>query len=265
MASSEYPEQGELVLGTVKNIFNQGAFIDLDEYPGKRGMLHITEISLKWVRNIRDYVKEEQKVVLLVLRLDPGRGHIDLSLRRVNDSQRKIKLQQVKQKQRAGKLMEVMAAELKLAPEDIKAKVGQALSSYESAYAGLEAIAADNSLADRLELEPKLRKKLLELVVKSIKAPAVDITGYAELHSFESDGVSAIKAALSEILKHKPNDCQMELTYVSAPLYRVKVTAADYKSAEKALRTAVDQGIRHVEANRGAGQFHRELPVSMNK
>ena len=65
MSKEEYPEQGELVLGTVKSIFNQGAFIDLDEYTGRRGMLHISEITLKWVRNIRDYVKENQKVVLI--------------------------------------------------------------------------------------------------------------------------------------------------------------------------------------------------------
>jgi translation initiation factor 2 subunit 1 len=262
MAQADYPEPGELVMGTVKNIFNQGAFIDLDEYPGKRGMLHLTEISLKWVRNIRDYVKEGQKVVLVVLRTDPSRGHIDLSLRRVNDSQRKIKLQQVKQKQRSTKLMEVMAAELKLDPPLVVASVNKALSSYDSPYAGLEAIAADNGVADRLDLEPKLRKKLLELVVKSIKAPVVEITGYAELHSFESDGVSVVKEALAEISKHQPGDCQLTITYISAPLYRVKVTASDYKAAEKALKTAVEQGIRYVESKHGTGEFHRELPVA---
>ncbi|HIE33962.1 MAG TPA: S1 RNA-binding domain-containing protein, partial [Candidatus Altiarchaeales archaeon] len=93
---SRYPEPGELVIATVQNIFKQGAFVTLDEYGNKRGMLHLSEISLKWVRNIRNYVKEGQKVVLLVLRVNPERGHIDLSLRRVSDAQRKAKLQEVK-------------------------------------------------------------------------------------------------------------------------------------------------------------------------
>lgn len=95
-----FPKEGEFVLGTVQSLFKQGAFITLDEYKGQRGMLHLSEISLKWVRNIRDYVKEGQKVVLLVLRVDPSRGHIDLSLRRVNEAQKKQKLQDVKQEQR---------------------------------------------------------------------------------------------------------------------------------------------------------------------
>ncbi|MFH0861502.1 MAG: translation initiation factor IF-2 subunit alpha [Candidatus Altiarchaeota archaeon] len=259
MAQEPYPEPGELVLGTVKNIFNQGAFIDLDEYPGKRGMLHLTEISLKWVRNIRDYVKEEQKVVLLVLRTDPSRGHIDLSLRRVNDAQRKQKLQQVKQKQRATKLLEMVAQELKLQPTDISAPVSTALAEYESVYLGLEAIAADNSLINKLPLEEKIRKKLLELVIKSIKPPLVEVTGYVEFHSFESDGIKTVKKALEEVSGHKQKDTLLELTYISAPLYRVKVTASDYKTAEKVLRNAVDQGITYIESKHGTGEFHREL------
>jgi len=259
MTQETYPEPGELVLGTVKNIFNQGAFIDLDEYPGKRGMLHLTEISLKWVRNIRDYVKEDQKVVLLVLRTDPTRGHIDLSLRRVNDAQRKQKLQQVKQKQRATKLLEMVAQELKIAPNDVADQVSSALTEYESVYLGLEAMAADNTLVDRLKLDEKLKKMLLELVIKSIKPPLVEVTGYVELHSFESDGINTVKKALAEISGHKQKDSVLELTYISAPIYRVKVTASDYKTAEKVLKNAVDQGIGFIESKHGTGEFHREL------
>ncbi|MBD3387670.1 MAG: translation initiation factor IF-2 subunit alpha [Candidatus Altiarchaeales archaeon] len=259
MADGDYPEPGELVIGTVKSIFNQGAFIDLDEYTGRRGMLHLSEISLKWVRNIRDYVKEGQKVVVVVLRIDPKRGHIDLSLRRVNDSQRKQKLQQVKQKQRALKLLELMASELKLKPESVTKKLSNTLSEYDSLYSGLEAISLDEKVADGLDIPDKWRKKLVELVKKSIKPPVVEVTGFVKLQSFESDGVEMIKSSLREILKHKPRDCDMELNYVSAPLYRVKVRASDYKKAEKAMRKAVDQGISYVESHKGNGEFHREL------
>jgi translation initiation factor 2 subunit 1 len=255
----EYPEQGELVLGTVKSIFNQGAFIDLDEYPGRRGMLHLSEITLKWVRNIRDYVKEGQKVVVLILRTDVGKGHIDLSLRRVNDSQRKKKLQQVKQRQRSLKLLEMMASELNVKNESVVKKVSKALKEYDSLYAGLEAISADNSVADSLDLNDKWREKLVELVVKNIKPAAVEVTGYVEFHSFESDGVNILKDALAEIQKHKPRDCELSLTYISAPIYRVRVSARDYKKAEKGMRNAVEQGVRYIESCKGTGVFHREL------
>ncbi|MCX6695114.1 MAG: S1 RNA-binding domain-containing protein, partial [Candidatus Altiarchaeota archaeon] len=222
MEGVEYPEAGELVLGTVKDIFKQGAFIILDEYGGMRGMLHLSEISLKWVRNIRDYVKEEQKVVLLVLGVNPEKGHIDLSLRRVTDSQRKQKLQQVKQRQRAEKLIEVLAKDLKENPSELKDKIGtEILKKYDSVYAGLEAIASDNSAADGLAIDAKLKKKLVELVVKSIKAPFVEITGYVEFRSYEPDGVNMVRKALTEIEGHKTQDATLKINYVSAPYYRV--------------------------------------------
>ncbi|MDK2914747.1 MAG: translation initiation factor 2 subunit 1 [Thermococcaceae archaeon] len=91
--AKEYPEEGEFVVATVKNIHPYGAFLKLDEYPGKEGFMHISEVAPTWVKNIRDYLKEGQKIVAKVIRVDPSKGHIDLSLKRVNQQQRKAKLQ----------------------------------------------------------------------------------------------------------------------------------------------------------------------------
>jgi translation initiation factor 2 subunit 1 len=253
----KFPEAGDLIIGTVKNIFNQGGFIDLDEYPGKTGMLHITEISLKWVRNIRDYIKEGQKVVLVVLRIDEARGHIDLSLRRVNDAQRKQKLQEVKQLQRAKKLIEMAAKELEI--KDCISGVEEAFSDYESIYDAFEAIAADKSIIEKSGLDKKLCDKLLELIDSNIKPPEVEIVGYIEIRSFEGDGIKHVRAALNTMKKTKAKDCEIGIKYVSAPRYRINVKAKDYKSAEKAMKASVDAGIKYIESKKGFGEFRREL------
>jgi len=257
--TSKYPEKGELILGSVKNIFNQGAFIELDEYSSRTGMLHITEISLKWVRNIRDYVKEKQKVVLLVLRTDEDKGHVDLSLRRVTDSQRKWKLQQVKQKQRAMKLLEMVAQESGIDETEVITDVTEALSEYETLYEGLEAISADNSVVDGLNMSKKLSEKLVDLINKNIKPPEVEVVGYIELKSKKPDGIEAIRNALDEVIKHKSRKTEMDLSYVSAPMYRVKIKADNYKLAEKCLKNSVKAGIEYIESKSGRGEFHREL------
>ncbi|MFH1403220.1 MAG: translation initiation factor IF-2 subunit alpha [Candidatus Altiarchaeota archaeon] len=261
MSRDDYPEKGELVLGSVKSIFKQGAFIELEEYGNKNGMLHLSEISLKWVRNIRDYVKEGQKVVLMVLRIDPSRGHIDLSLRRVSDAARKQKLQDVKQRQRSLKFMEILSSELNVKPETVSKKVGSKLEKeYGSVYAGLEAISADHDVADGLGLDEKWRKALVALVSKSIKSPLVEITGYVELKSYESEGVNIIKDSLAEISKHSSKNCDVSVSYVSAPFYSVKVVAPDYKTAERTMKTTVEQGIKHLSSKGGEGTFYREIP-----
>src|SRR5207249_2411365 len=59
------------------------AYVKLDEYAGIEGLVHISEISTTWVRNIRDHARAGQKLVLKVLRVNPQRNQIDLSLRRV--------------------------------------------------------------------------------------------------------------------------------------------------------------------------------------
>lgn len=257
--NEEYPELGEFVIGTVKEIFKQGAFITLDEYGNKRGMLHLSEISLKWVRNIRDYVKEGQKVVVLILKLDTNRGHIDLSLRRVTESQKKSKLQEVKQLQRAEKLLDVMASTINVSRPEIQKKVSdEILAEYETVYAGLEAIAADHNSVNQFNIPEKWKKPLVELVEKNIKAPYVKIKGYVTLKSYNPNGVDIIKGALAKISEYK-TDGDLKISYMSAPLYCVKVKSKEYKSAEKILESSANQAIQFIKKNGGEGEFQRTI------
>ena len=75
------PEEGEIVLCTVKKILYHSIFATIDEYETLEGMLHISEVSPGRIRNIRDFVKEGKQIVCKVLKVDKVKGHIDLSLR----------------------------------------------------------------------------------------------------------------------------------------------------------------------------------------
>src|SRR5439155_935130 len=44
----EWPDEGELVVCTVANVKNFGAFVTLDEYENKEGFIHIAEVSSGW-------------------------------------------------------------------------------------------------------------------------------------------------------------------------------------------------------------------------
>ena len=103
-----FPEEDELVLCTVINIHYHSVFVKLDEY-GKTGLIHISEISPGRIRNIRDFVVEGKKIVCKVLKIDKKKGHIDLSLRRVNENQRKKKVNELKQEQKAEIIIEQVA------------------------------------------------------------------------------------------------------------------------------------------------------------
>ena len=114
----EWPEVGDLVVATVRRIVDYGAYVYLDEY-GKEGLLHISEISSSWIRNIRNHVREGQKLVLKVLRVDPEKGHVDLSLRRVTKRERIDKIYLWKRERRAESLLKSAAEKLGLTPDEI--------------------------------------------------------------------------------------------------------------------------------------------------
>src|SRR5438132_1406376 len=108
----DWPDEGELVVCTVANVKNFGAFVTLDEYESKEGFIHIAEVSSGWIKYIRDYVREGQKVVCKVLKVDKEKGHIDLSLKAVNEHQRREKIQEWKNEQKAENLLGIVAQRL---------------------------------------------------------------------------------------------------------------------------------------------------------
>ena len=105
--TSKWPEVGELVVATVVRIVGHGAYVTLDEYNNKEGLLHISEISTSWVRNIRNHVRERQKIVLQINRVNPENNHIDLSLRRVTQDDRRKKTRRMEEEQKGREPTEV--------------------------------------------------------------------------------------------------------------------------------------------------------------
>ena len=71
---------GEILEGTVINITNFGAFVDVE---GKTGLVHISEVADTFVKDIRDYLKEQDKVKVKVLSVDDN-GKISLSIKQAS-------------------------------------------------------------------------------------------------------------------------------------------------------------------------------------
>ncbi len=71
------PEVGETYLGTVKNIPNFGAFVEI--IPGKEGLLHISEIDWKHIKNVEEVLKTGDKVKVKLIDIDGRTGKLKLS------------------------------------------------------------------------------------------------------------------------------------------------------------------------------------------
>jgi S1 RNA binding domain protein len=69
---------GAVVDGTVEKVTDYGAFVRLES--GESGMVHISEVDVNYVRDIREYVKESDKVTVKVIGQKDD-GKIDLSIK----------------------------------------------------------------------------------------------------------------------------------------------------------------------------------------
>ena len=255
--ASEFPEEGELVVCTVQNVKNFGAFVTLDEYGSKEGFIHVRDVATGWVKYIRDYVREGQKIVTKVLGVDSSKGHIDLSLKSVNEHQRREKIQQWKNENKAEKLMEIVAERLGSTVEATLEKFGYDLADkFGTLYSAFEACAASPTALEEAEVEGDWTTVFVEVAKENVTPPYVQISGYLELRSPAADGVDRIREAL--LAGMTAGEERIKMQYIGAPKYRIVLTAPDYKTAEEEMKVITNDVISRVKESGGEGSFHRE-------
>ncbi len=77
-------EVGQIVEGKVTGITNFGVFVDLGD--GKSGLVHISEIALTYVNDVREHVKENDVVKMKVLTVSDD-GKISLSIKKALENE----------------------------------------------------------------------------------------------------------------------------------------------------------------------------------
>jgi translation initiation factor 2 subunit 1 len=255
----EWPEEGDLVIATAKTIADYGAYVVLDEYQ-KEGLLHKSEVSSSWVRNIRNFVREGQKLVLKVLRVDAEKGHIDLSLRRVTKRERREKVLLWKKERKADSLLRSASEELKISPQEIYEKVGALLEKeFGGIYEGLEKTAREGAeLLLEIGIPENIASVVERIVKEKIKVPMVKVKGILSLQCPKPDGVNLIRNLLLDAQKLESKESKIHVYVVAPPRYRIVVSAVDYKEAEGILNKSTETLIKRIEKVGGQGTFKRE-------
>ena len=248
-----FPESEELVLCTVTGVNPHSVFCTLDEYDNRTGMIHISEVAPGRIRNIREFVQEGKKVVTKVLQVNKEKGHIDLSLRRVNQAQKTNKLNQIKQEQLAEKIIEYAAKQTGESVISLYNKLSEKLlAQYISLFAAFEEVSQDKLNLETL-VDKKIAKMLTDAIKQRIKPPEVTIGGDLKLSSYAPNGIQTVKDALAIIVK-----AGAIVRYLGAGTYHVEVTAEDYKDAEKQLKSAVEPTIAYAEEHDMTAEFARK-------
>lgn len=75
---------GQVIKGEITKIVDYGAFVRVEE--GLNGLIHISELSNKLVKDPTEVVKEGEAVDVVIISMSKEERHLGLSIRRLNDS-----------------------------------------------------------------------------------------------------------------------------------------------------------------------------------
>jgi translation initiation factor 2 subunit 1 len=254
----EWPEVGDLVIATIETVTDYGAYAKLDEY-NRRGLLHVSEISSARIRNVRDFVRENQKMVLKVLHVDLEKGHINLSLRRVTKRERIEKIKSWKKDRKADALLREVAGKVGLTVDEVYQKAGMLLAEKYGLYDGFEKLMKDGAeVLTKLEVPEDLAKAFAQVAEERIRVKMVKVRGVIEVRCMKPNGVKCIQDAFASARKaEKAKDAKIEFAVIAAPKYSVEVSAENWKRAEELLQKVSEKVVSNVTKAGGEGSFKK--------
>ncbi|MFX1278585.1 MAG: translation initiation factor IF-2 subunit alpha [Promethearchaeota archaeon] len=268
---TKFPKEGEFVVAKVTEVQNQYVYVDLIDFEGlpsegtARGMIHISEISSRWIKNIRNYVRIGQRIVLRVLRVDQEKGHVDLSLRRVNSAQREIRLKEWKYAVKYENLLQFLTEtegidmSLDEAYELIGFPVLDFFDTYQETIENLKEN-GEELLGDLEGVTDEIKTTLLKIVDENVEISTVNISGKVKLSFNSENGIDQIKESLFEAMKviDSKQTRNIKISYLAAPFYRLEVVTKDYLDAENILSDALEVIDQKAHQYNGTFEFIRD-------
>ncbi|NYZ76769.1 S1 RNA-binding domain-containing protein [Candidatus Micrarchaeota archaeon] len=239
------PKYGELVVCRVTRINPHSAIVYILEYD-TTGMIHVSEIASRWVRDIREFVRENEYIVCRVLDARPE--GISLSLKRVHREDTVRKLNEFKREKRSEKLLEMVGKSLDRTLEQTKKEIGSYLIEEFGSFTKLFEIAFRTpDLLTRKGMPEKWTKAIIEIAQKNFADKTFVVKGHLRLTTNDPDGVGIIKKILLSAKKQG-----LEIQYVSAPKYILVGEGKNYKEVESKVRSVgediVREFLKHGEA-----------------
>jgi translation initiation factor 2 subunit 1 len=248
MRKQGMPRRNEVVVCRVVKIFPNSAFAELIEYK-RRGMIHVSEVALKWVKDIREFIKEKQYVVCRVMKVDGN--DISLSVKRVRKEEGDRKLAEFKRERKAEKMLELLAKKKKKSLDDAYKEVGYDLEEeFGSLNKAFEfAIKNPDLLQSKVGKNPWL-DDIIEMAKKSYSEKVYTVKANMNLICYTPDGIETIKKALK-----KAGESGVDVQYVSAPKYVISAKGKNFRDVKEKVVNAAEAVSNEINGTKGTCEF----------
>ncbi|MBI2449564.1 hypothetical protein HYV49_04680 [Candidatus Pacearchaeota archaeon] len=216
--------EGDVVLCTVDKIEGITVFVTIDK--GGTGSIVTSEIAPGRIRNIRDYVVPNKKIVCKVLKVDPN-GHVHLSLRRVTAKERKEVMDAYNREKAAEIIFKIV----------LKDKSQQIIKKIKEKYSldGFVSEALKNQEIMRDYFSEDESEKILHLINKKKPKEAVIKRTLIIKCQDRPDGIIGIKNTLS--IKNKA----LGIRYLGGSKFMLTVKGDNYKILNNEIVSALKE------------------------
>jgi translation initiation factor 2 alpha subunit (eIF-2alpha) len=210
-------KEDDLVLCTVKKIEGTAVYVDIEE--NGEGTLSLPEIAAGRIRNLREYVAPNKKIVCKILRIVGN--HPELSLRRVTAKEREEVLERYEKEKNLKSLLKINIKDPQAAILKIKEKyelsdffdiIRETPSKIEPFVSKEEAQKLIKILSEKKDKQKEAKKELI-------------------INSDSIDGIKDIK----EILQSK----EIDTHYLGSSKFSISSKGSDFKEANLKLDKAI--------------------------
>lgn len=206
-------KEGDIVLCTVDRIVGTSVFVRIEN--NGEGVIILSEIAPGRIRNLREHVVPNKKIVCKVMRIDKDR--IDLSLRRVSGKEKKEALDKYSAEKNS---LSILKSVLKEKAENVINNIKKENSSI---YDFLQTCKTNpNSM---LNLVNKEEAEKICSILQEKKEKEIEVKKEIMLSSKSPDGIEVLRYVLSPCT----NDCS--ITYLAAGKFLLKIKSKNYKEA----------------------------------
>lgn len=265
-----YPEVNDLVMVTVKQIADMGAYVSLLEYNGVEGMVLLSELSRRRIRSVQRIIRVGKNEVVVVLRVDREKGYIDLSKRRVSPED-VLKFEERYSKSRVvHSILRHVAEKHDLSLEELNRAVAWPLYRPCPKYSGTITHAFDafkmaltdpakfwslvyeqqsvsgpastpNYSTPVMTLSEELKADIILNIVRRMTPQKVKLRADMEITCFGYEGIEAIKRGIAAGESISTEEFPIKTRLVAPPLYIMNTQCLDKTKGIEAMNEAISK------------------------
>lgn len=239
---NKFPEVDQLVMVQVKSIEDMGAYVQLLEYDNIEGMILLSELSRRRIRSVQKILRVGRNEVVVVMRVDPEKGYIDLSKRRVSPEDL-VKCEEQYEKGKAvDSILTQVAKKRDMDAEKLYEMIAWPLSkTYGHAYEAFRlSISESDNIFTPLNLDPSILSDLQSVIARRLTPKPVKIRADVEVKCFAYQGIESIRKALKAGEALSTEEIPIKIRLVAPPLYVISTTSTDKQAALGLMERCVE-------------------------